>query len=108
MSIIMSPIELRSLKEILRESGVRQEDVAASIGITQEQLSRILNGNVKGRSKAVRTLSKKYAHKIMSSKVQAKCKSEITEAALALWDGDPSSADQVIAFLSSAKYFRGK
>ena len=103
----MSVAELQSLKKFLRENGIRQEDMAADIGITQEQLSRILNGKVNNRSTAARILSEKYAHKIKFAKSKADYKAEITQAALALWDGDPSSAEQVIAFLISAKNFRG-
>ncbi len=101
----MSQIELRTLKKTLRESGIRQEEVAINIGVTQEQLSRILNGKANIRSEAARILSDKYAHKIESEKVKIQCQTEITEAALALWDGTPSSAEQVITFLRSAKNF---
>jgi len=101
----MSPIELRALKKSLRENGIRQEDVAENIGVSQEQLSRILNGKANTRSEAARILSKKYAHNIKSENIKIQCQSEITEAALALWDGTPSSAEQVINFLRSAKNF---
>lgn len=103
----MSPSELQSLKKFFRENGIRQEEVAEDIGVTQEQLSRILNGKASGRSTAARILSDKYAHKIRPVKAQTKCKAEIAEAALGLWDGTPSSAEQVIAFLISAKDLRG-
>lgn len=101
----MSPIELRTLKKTLRECGIRQEDVAIDIGVTQEQLSRILNGKANIRSEAARILSKKYAHKINPEKVNIQCQTEITEAALALWDNTPSSAEQIITFLKSARNF---
>lgn len=106
MSTIMSPNDLKSLKKFLRAKGIRQVDIASSLGITQGQLSRILNGKVSKQSQATLKLTEKYAHKIKSGKPKCICADEISKAALTLWDGEPSSAEQVIAFLRSAKDFR--
>ncbi|MBC3936998.1 helix-turn-helix transcriptional regulator [Undibacterium sp. CY7W] len=107
MSNITSSIELRTLKQILRDSGVRQEDLAKEIGISQEQLSRILNGKTDSRSEVAQILMKKYAHKLEPEIIKTQCQSKITEAALALWDGTPSSAEKIISFLISARNICG-
>lgn len=94
------------LKEIFRLEGLRQEEVAREIGISQEQLCRILNGKVRGRSLAAQKLHEKYAHKLSSTTTVSQCRDDIVAAALELWDGEIATAEPLVAFLRTASILR--
>lgn len=106
MSNLLSPVELYQLKCILRKEGVTQEKLSRELGIEQGQLSRILNGHVGERSNGLRTLSKKYAHKIRKNSSLEESRDQIISAALSLWDGNQNSASQVVALLKTLKQLR--
>jgi transcriptional regulator with XRE-family HTH domain len=91
---------------IIRQEGLRQEEIAHQIGISQEQLCRILNGKVQGRSVAAQKLHDKYAHKLRAKTSVSQCRDQIVAAALELWDGEVATAEPLIAFLRTASVLR--
>ncbi|WP_143452643.1 helix-turn-helix transcriptional regulator [Janthinobacterium sp. 61] len=103
MSTTLSSSDMLQLKEIFRLEGLRQEEVAREIGISQEQLCRILNGKVRGRSGAAQKLFDKYAHKLRVTTTVSQCRDDIVAAALELWDGEIATAEPLVAFLRTAK-----
>jgi transcriptional regulator with XRE-family HTH domain len=77
--------------------GLTQDDIALALGLAQSQVSRLLAGRIKRRSRAFDDLCG-YLEKHISSG-SAEIAPELREAVLETWDGTPTHAHSLAAVI---------
>ena len=83
-----------------RQRGLTQEHIAQAIGASQSQVSRVLSGRSKRRSKLLDSVCKYVFSSGRSSKKSAP-PAELTQALRAVWDGTPEHAHALALVIRS-------
>jgi transcriptional regulator with XRE-family HTH domain len=97
----------RDLRSWMKSRSETQTAVAARIGVTQPQLSRILAGNFSPRrSRKAQELCNLARIPIEGPDGSAPVREDLCNAVLQLWDGTLEDADRLQALLHAARRLR--
>lgn len=90
------------------DSGTQtQVELAAKVGVTQPQLSRILAGMfTPGRSSAAQKLSKMAGVPMHARSDTASASDRLCATVIRVWDGTPEGVDHLVTILEAVRDFR--
>lgn len=83
-----------------KQRGLTQEHIAQAIGASQSQVSRVLSGRSKRRSKLLDSVCK-YVFSSGRSSTRGAPPAELTEALRTVWDGTPEHAHALALVIRS-------
>ncbi|WP_082572248.1 hypothetical protein [Variovorax sp. Root434] len=83
-----------------REIGLTQVEIADALNASQSQVSRVLAGNAKRRSRLFDEVCK-YVFSVRESASASTPPAELTEALNAIWDGTPEHAKALTLVIRS-------
>lgn len=89
-----------------REIGLTQAEIADALKASQSQVSRVLAGNAKRRSRLFDEVCK-YVFSICERASPSTPPAELTEALNAIWDGTPEHAKALALVIRSLGALRG-
>lgn len=94
--------DLTSLAAQAKRAGITQSRIAGALGIDQSQVSRVLNGRVKGNSKAAEKICNyvKNAQTVVTR--EAVCNNEkLIQSLVEVWDGSDEHANALANVIRS-------
>jgi DNA-binding MarR family transcriptional regulator len=83
-----------------RDAGLTQQDIASKLGASQSQVSRVLAGHAKRRSRLFDQICK-YVFSTANPGAKRKPPAELTDALHAVWDGTPEHAQALALVIRS-------
>lgn len=83
-----------------RKHGFTQEQIAFAVGASQSQVSRVLSGRSKRRSKLLDSVCK-YVFSIQKASIKGSPPAELIEALDTIWDGTPEHAHALTLVIRS-------
>lgn len=89
-----------------REIGLTQAEIADALNASQSQVSRVLAGNAKRRSRLFDEVCK-YVFSVRERASASTPPAELTEALAAIWDGTPEHAKALALVIRSLGALRG-
>lgn len=89
----------KELTKKFREAGMSQPEIAIGTGINQSQVSRILAGRFKRRSKNVDKICKYAKIKVVADKISPINNQALMEALSYAWDGSEKHAKAIAKIL---------
>jgi predicted transcriptional regulator len=103
-----SPADIAGdLSQWMANEGRTQNDVAATVGVTQPQLSRILSGHFSpARSTTVRRLCELAGVPMEEPRPVADAKQHLYQVLNQVWDGSDDDAERIAALLRAAHRLR--
>ncbi|MEQ1921606.1 MAG: helix-turn-helix transcriptional regulator [Pyrinomonadaceae bacterium] len=92
----------KSLRELMRERHLSQQEVAKSAGVSQSTVSRALNGNMRRSGKGKKMLFR-FMQQELGQEIFLAGKDKVVRAFESVWDGSDEHA-AAIAKIISASY----
>ena len=104
---IDSPISISSeLVRKFKEGSIGQPEIAEKSGVSQSQVSRILSGKFKRRSKNVDSICKYAKLVVFTPKVDPMQNKALMDALSSAWDGTEDHAKILVNILNSVRNLR--
>ena len=94
--------DISVIAEKAKKARIRQDDISKALGVSQSQVSRVLSGEVKGRSKLLQKICIYVNNKVCSVKPKAVADEiRFINAITEVWDGSDQQADAICKIIRS-------